>query len=257
MRERRYSDKEVGEILARAASSQSGNLDLSSPDGITLSELTRVAEELGIESGHIEIAAADLETKRQLRTRAHSNGVLLEQTVACEYSDELWEQLVTEGQTFTGTAGRVSIDGGSSEWRSGSDTPSFTLRVTRKSGRTHLKLIGDASGSILLVVAFCLIGGIFACLVPVIVASKAHLAVAPLAVMAAMVLIIVAAIAATTDLIKRQRRKLLETSHTLMDNLVSKTDSSSVREHLAKTQGVISQTAEDESLDSSRRELNT
>jgi len=46
--DRRFDDKEVGEILKAAAELQTGLSESGSPEGMTLSELQQVAEEVGI-----------------------------------------------------------------------------------------------------------------------------------------------------------------------------------------------------------------
>ncbi len=221
MRERRYDDNEVAQILSQAVARQSGNIDTASVNGMTLQELQRVAGEVGIDPGEIERVALDLDSKRQIHTAPRSNSALFEQSVAGEISEETWEQLVTVMQAYAGSAGKTEVNEPKREWRGGSDVESVMLSATTRKGRTQLKLLGDVSGVSTLTATFGFVFGLFASMVPMIVVTKAHLTVNPLFTAMIVLLIIASTIVATTGIIRRNRARFDKRMNGLMDRLVA------------------------------------
>jgi hypothetical protein len=144
---RKYSDKEVGQILAKATALQSGSTDLSATGGTTLAELQRVADEVGIDPKMIERAASELDTLRQTTASKRSNTVLLEQSVTGEISEETWEDFVTILRTATGSPGKFEVSARKMEWIGGGEAESMVLSVTTRQGRSQLRLLGDNTGA--------------------------------------------------------------------------------------------------------------
>lgn len=142
---------------------------------------------------------------------------LLEQSVAGELSDDVWDALVTAARGFTGSAGKSKQ---AHEWVGGSDTARVMLSGKGRQGRVHLKLLGDVSGISALTIVFGLVVGIFATLTPVIVAAKQS---SPPSHWVTFLLCILAAslcVAGTTGILRTLRGRLKSRLNGLMDKLV-------------------------------------
>jgi len=207
MADRRFSDKEVGEILKAAAEMQSGLAQSGTAEGMTLSELKKVAEELGIDSENVGLAAAELVASPEGNSRSKSNSILLQRTIDGEISDEIWDDLVTELRRFTGKPGQSQQKPNSREWTGATDTRSVTLTAICRKGKTRLKLLGDASGATTAAITLGLTLGVFVTLVPIIIATKSRVHVDPLLTTILTVMLAIAC-SVTTLVSIRANRKL-------------------------------------------------
>ena len=176
MADRKYDDKEVGEILKAAAEMQSGT---ATSDGMTLNELKRVAEEIGIKSDLIGQAAIELDSSPKGKSKNKSDALLVEQSIQGELTVESWEDLVNEMRRNTGQPGKIEIRGDSREWIGSSDVGSMMLSATSRRGRTRIKILGDTSGTTALAIVFGLVFGILLSMAPVVVQAKTHALGAP------------------------------------------------------------------------------
>jgi len=179
MAERRFDDKEVGEILKAAAEMQSGISTSGSSLGMTLAELQAVAQEVGIDPAHIDRAATELASTSDTPKRNGLDSFFVQHSVKGQLSEEGWDELVTELRRHTGKRGKIEINGQSREWVGNSDVSSVTLNVTFRGGRTRLKLFGETAGASALAKAMGLAFGFIVALIPVIVSVKLHPHVSP------------------------------------------------------------------------------
>ena len=202
MPERRFDEKEVGQILSKAAAVQSGSSDPDSLRGITLEELQRVAQEVGLDPREIGRAAKSLESDRKVQRNRSANSVLLQQSVEGELSEEMWEQLVTAGRAFSGRAGRLVQNGATREWHSNEDAQTLLLSATTRNGRTQIRLLGDVSGAAILTTTFGSIFGIFASMAPMIYSTKQSAFVSPILTAVLTLLIVVTTEAVSFGLLK-------------------------------------------------------
>jgi len=112
-----YSEKETQEILRRAA-----QLEKQKPHttgvGLTLSDLKRVATEVGLDPAFIEEAARTLETKpsrkREKGVFGAGYSVVVEHVIPRPLDDELWSVVVDEARR---SFNQVGIDSGRSSSR--------------------------------------------------------------------------------------------------------------------------------------------
>jgi hypothetical protein len=124
MSEQRYSDEEVREIFARAASSEALTPPRSSRrDGFTLAELQSIGREAGLEPSRVAEAAASLDAQRGTLPRRTSWGMPVGVGRVIDLprapTDREWEMLVAELRTTFGARGRVTSQGGLREWSNG------------------------------------------------------------------------------------------------------------------------------------------
>ena len=125
MSARRYSEQEVRKILELATRDRSVSApasSASSASGLTLNEIQSIGAEVGIESGVVARAAAELDEHPDIQTRAvlgvpFATGM----TVALPraLTEEEWDQLVAELRSTFGARGSVRSEGSYKEWRNG------------------------------------------------------------------------------------------------------------------------------------------
>lgn len=115
---RRYNEKEVKEILRRTLAA--GQPHGAGTEGVTLSELERVAEEMGFSPERVREAAEALDVKRTSPIR-HLFGVPSrledDRVVQASISDAAWNQIVGRLRARYGVEGRTSNVGNAFEWR--------------------------------------------------------------------------------------------------------------------------------------------
>ncbi len=155
---RRYSEKEAGKILRRAAELQRAEPSASDPAGFSLSELEEVAREAGIDPLVVRRAASELE---------HSAGegigpalvgaplaLRLEVELAGEYPAEEFDALVPLIQSGSPWQGQAGVVGKALNWsaRSDANTSSLQVLVAASDGRTLIRLEERLGG---------MVGGLF------------------------------------------------------------------------------------------------
>jgi hypothetical protein len=125
MTERRYGEDEVREIFSLATTG--GARDPSLPaeaDGLTLDELQRIAEQVGIEPARVAQAAARLGARGAPAPVRRSFGLPVGVSRVVDLprapTDREWEQLVSEFRTTFETQGQMATTGGLREWSAGS-----------------------------------------------------------------------------------------------------------------------------------------
>jgi len=207
MADRRYDDKEVGEILKAAAEMQSGLAPTGTAKGMTLGELQSVAQEIGLNSENIGRAAQELDSTLMAKSRSKSDSIHVEQTIDGPLSDETWEELVAALRRFAGRAGKSAENGQTREWTCGWDGGSLIFTATTRGGRTRLRLLGGTSPAAAVVGG--IVVGIFAFISPMVVRKSMHLAIAPL-ITAGLMCLMVALCVMGTKVVARAQRKAFE-----------------------------------------------
>lgn len=122
--ERRYDDREVAEILRRAADAEvTGQSAGSDPDGLTLAELQKIGAEAGLSAGLIARAAADLDRADPPAHHTRILGIPVGVARSFPLSRPLvqveWEGLVASFRYTFRARGRTRSDGGLREWSNG------------------------------------------------------------------------------------------------------------------------------------------
>lgn len=124
MTSRRYGDEEVREIFSLATTDGAGDPSLPAESGgLTLDELKRIGEEVGIEPARVAQAAAALESRGTPAPVRRSLGLPIGVSRVVELprapTDREWEQLVSLFRSTFGTRGKTSSSGGLREWSQG------------------------------------------------------------------------------------------------------------------------------------------
>lgn len=144
-RERRYGEREVGEIL-RLATRRQADSKTDEPGGLTLGELQRIAGEVGIDERHIREAAEVLDANPGL-LQPKATQIELSGEIDWEIDQNVWEDILLELRRTIGGNGTVTERGRVWEW-SGDQGGTYFLHVSahRSEGRTRLRLMAEYSG---------------------------------------------------------------------------------------------------------------
>lgn len=119
MSERRFTEKEAGEIVRRAVEAQTRLPRDGAGEGIGEQELRAAARELGIDSNAFERALGDHD-RDPLPTKAglfggpfrHESEAILDGNI----DDEVWEEVVSDLRRTFGEPGKVDKRGAAYEW---------------------------------------------------------------------------------------------------------------------------------------------
>jgi len=206
MPDRRYDEKEVGAILRRAAEIQSGLTPEVGVEGMTMTDLQKVAGEVGIEPGVIERAAREVVAGNgDSEDKINPNSFLLERTVDGLISEEAWDDIVTRLRRHVGRPGQSTVQGSTHEWIGGWDTGTLTLSATTRNGKTRFKLMGDTTGGSVLAWT---IGPTFGFVLTLMTGALAAKAQQPGGIVLGLILTVILAVAMTTYFgLKRWRAK--------------------------------------------------
>jgi hypothetical protein len=142
---RRYSEKEAGQILRRAAEMQRAEPSAADPSGFSLAELEEVAREAGIDPAVVRRAASQLELSRGANFGSALAGgplsIRLEAEVPGEYPAERFDALVPLIQQVSPWQGHAGVVGKSLTWsaRADSNTSSLQVLVAAADGRTLIR----------------------------------------------------------------------------------------------------------------------
>lgn len=163
--ERAYSEREVVDIIERAVERQEAERRNESGEGLTISELERLGEDVGIDSAHLRAAAVELDSVGRTLSKQSSTTkttIETERWIDAPLTLEVWEDAVEEmqqrygpnaysilGQSVGGTVNQI---GSSFEW---THTNGFGIQTrmsaSERGGRTRLRLsqvVGSASPKI-------------------------------------------------------------------------------------------------------------
>lgn len=148
--ERRYSDEEVALILRKAAQLDTGSAGSEAGDGLSLTEIERIAREVGIAPDVVARAAAALRTEAPSTAARIFGGptdFAAEHEARGEVPREHYGDVVEVIRRVMGKPGRTSevLDG--LEWKSWGDTTQVTVVVRPTAGRTRVQILADRGGS--------------------------------------------------------------------------------------------------------------
>lgn len=159
---RRYSDREVARILERATELQRAEPSAMNPEGLTLTELTEIAREAGIEPAMLRRAASELAATTPARTLAARLAgapvsIRVERVVEGELSPERFDAIIPRIQQATDGQGTASAVGRTLTWSSQNteNTTSQQVLISSGEGRTLIRWEERFSG-----LAGALFGGI-------------------------------------------------------------------------------------------------
>lgn len=151
MSERRFTEKEAGEIVRRAVESQSRVPRESSGEGIAEQELRAAARELGIDDAAFD-EAVDAQEGSATPGKAGLMGgpfryeteVILDGPV----DDACWEDIVAEVRRTYGEPGKVEQRGTTYEWvGTGGGLANTTLTITQGKGSARLRITAVLEGA--------------------------------------------------------------------------------------------------------------
>jgi hypothetical protein len=148
---RRYSDRQVEEIVRQAADEQ---LAHPTEDGMSLGTVQQIAAEVGISPARVERAARKLETRgpgaAAVRLGAgafwlgSSTLIASERVVDGDVTEAMHGDIVDEVQAMFSTAGEIAAHGSSLTWRTVKPTlgkrRATQVRVTSRAGRTRIQV---------------------------------------------------------------------------------------------------------------------
>ena len=124
MTDRRYGEDEVREIFSLATTG--GTREQSLPaeaGGLSLDELQRIGQQVGIEPARIEEAAKSLDARGRAAPVRRSFGFPVGVSRIVELprapTDREWERLIAEFRTTFDAQGRATTSGGLREWSNG------------------------------------------------------------------------------------------------------------------------------------------
>ena len=143
---RRYSEKEAGAILRKAAEIQRAEPSAADPSGFSLAELEEVAREAGIDPAVVRSAAAELDVSASESLSAAlvgaPLGVQLEVELPGEYPAERFDALLPAIQSVSPWQGHAGVVGKSLTWNARADSNMFSLQVLVASndGRTLIRI---------------------------------------------------------------------------------------------------------------------
>ena len=132
-RTRLYSEKEMGALIQRATELQQvGSNEFEC--GLSIQDIERIAEELGLDPAHLRQAALELESHPDtLEPRSFWGTpfqIDLKRVVEGSLTDEQWEEIVLMLRTLTGRTGKTNDIGKSKEWFHFIDEGLGHIRVT-------------------------------------------------------------------------------------------------------------------------------
>jgi hypothetical protein len=172
MTKRRYGEEEVREIFSLATTGGTGDQSMPAESGgLTLDELQRIAQQVGIEPARVVQAAETLDARGRPSPVRRSFGLPVGVSRVVDLprapTDREWEQLISEFRTTFGTQGRATTSGGLREWSHGN--LHISVEPTEHGERLRLSTLKD-DGMALNALAIML-GGISVIMGAVVAAS--------------------------------------------------------------------------------------
>ena len=142
----RHTDDEIAEILRRALQPRAGGqLPVPAAEGLSLSELEKVASEAGIDPVRVREAALALSAEPPTSGGSLVFGpganYVFERTVTGEVAEERFADIVAAIRRHTRNKGKVQEYSDWLEWRS--DAGSIAVTVKPRDGSTHVQVMCD------------------------------------------------------------------------------------------------------------------
>lgn len=155
--DRRFDDREIAAIFARAGLLQEAGQRPTPAEGLTLAQLQDIARDVGLDPSHVAAAARDVASGALAPgTRRHWFGmpIALARTIHFDrpVSEAQWSALVVTLRETFDARGRVMSDGPFREWSNGNlqallePTPSgHRLRLSTRKGSAKARVLLGAS----------------------------------------------------------------------------------------------------------------
>ena len=140
MDDRRFTDREVREILKRAVE-KSPSRALAKGDGVSLAELKAIGAEVGIDAGRLEEAARSVALDHGNRTNAFLGGpssISFERTVPGELTPEDTPEVLATIRRTMRQQGEAEVIHGSLEWNAKGEIGSRHVTLSSKDGTTTI-----------------------------------------------------------------------------------------------------------------------
>lgn len=140
---KRYTEREVAEILRIAGEQQSG----STSEGMTAADIRSLATDLGFDPSAIEAATAVVDAGS---TEMKVDGTQFQyaRSFPGELSDDAWEEIVSRMRHETGVAGTIDRRGATREWVGTSELRNTQLTATSKNGVTRFRISTDGGSGV-------------------------------------------------------------------------------------------------------------
>lgn len=140
---KRYSEREVAEILRIAGEQQVG----TNSEGMTLADLQSLAADLGFDPNAIQAATAVVDAGS---TEMKVDGTQFQyaRSFQGELTDDAWEEIVSRMRHETGVAGTIDRRGATREWVGSSDLRNTQLTATSKNGVTRFRISTDGGSGV-------------------------------------------------------------------------------------------------------------
>ena len=140
---RLYRDKEIRDILKRAAEMQEGEGEASAY-GLSLEEIQQIAEESGIDPRHVATAISEIESGEAGPRPFHVLGapiaLHLERVVEGDLTDEQWVEMVGEIHRTLRLAGHSGQVGRMREWTFHDRRQQVQVTATSRNGQTRIRI---------------------------------------------------------------------------------------------------------------------
>lgn len=140
---RLYRDKEIRNILKRAAAMQEGEGE-SSAYGLSLEEIQQIAEESGIDPRHVATAIVELEQgdpgKRPFHLLGAPIAMHVERVIEGDLTDEQWVEMVGEINRTLRLAGHSGQVGRMREWTFHDRQEQVQVTATSRNGQTKIRI---------------------------------------------------------------------------------------------------------------------
>lgn len=141
MTERRYSEQQVREILARAVEDRTSHA-LQSSKGMTLAELKDIGAEAGIDPSSVERAALAVDAAEPGRYSGLIGAPMslsTHRSVAAPLDPELMPELVAMIRQGMGRSGELAEVHGMVEWRATGDGGERVITLSERAGTTSIQ----------------------------------------------------------------------------------------------------------------------
>ncbi len=139
--ERRFTDREVHDILKRAVEEASPRA-LSKGEGLSLAELKSIGQEVGIDPNRLELAARSVALDGGDRVGGILGGPLVlhaEQRVDGEYEKDDTSEILSRIRKIMGRQGGVDEVHGALEWSSTGEFGARHVSISTKDGVTTIR----------------------------------------------------------------------------------------------------------------------
>ena len=146
MTERRYSEDEVREILTLATTGDArDHSQVAESAGLTLHDLERIGQEVGIDPARIAAAASKLDTRAQPAVVRRSFGMPVGMSRVVDLprspTEREWEQLISVFRSAFGAPGIASTSGGMRQWSHGN--VHISVEPTERGEQLRLSTLKD------------------------------------------------------------------------------------------------------------------